>query len=57
MLGLRNLGRQFIKHIIGLGNKVFLWLDGWLLDRPPLPKYGFRTVYDVGSNINALLQA
>jgi hypothetical protein len=32
---------------------VFLWLDNWHLDGCLLDAYGFRTVYDAGSNLEA----
>jgi hypothetical protein len=53
ILKLRNLAKQFLKFKIGDGSKVFLWFDSWHPDGCLLDVYGFRVVYDAGSNLEA----
>ena len=40
------------KHRIEQGRDVFVLLDNSRTDGHLFPKYGFRVVYDTGSNIN-----
>ena len=46
------LARHLQKHRIEQGGDVFVLLDNSRTDGPLFPKYGFRVVYDTGSNIN-----
>lgn len=52
---LREFTRQFIKFKVGSGCNIYLWLDNWHPDGILYEKYGFRAVYDAGSNIDAKL--
>ena len=49
---LRELARHLQKHRIEQGGDAFVLLDNSRTDGPLFPKYGFRVVYDIGSNIN-----
>jgi hypothetical protein len=57
LLNLREVARDFIHFSVGEGNKIFLWLDLWHPDGILLAKYGFRPIYDAGSQINAKLSS
>ena len=39
------------------GGDVFVLLDNSRTDGPLFPKYGFRVVYDIGSNVNFLISS
>lgn len=50
---LRDLARKFLKLQLGEVRNVHLWLDNWHPDGILLHRYGFQTIYDVGSSLEA----
>lgn len=53
LLNLRELAKEFISFIVGEGHSIFLWLDCWHPAGRLLDTYGYRIVYDTGSNLDA----
>jgi hypothetical protein len=47
------LAKEFISFKVGEGHSIFLWLDCWHPVGRLLDTYGFRIVYDTGSNLDA----
>jgi len=53
LLNLCELAKEFISFKVGEGHSIFLWLDCWHPAGRLLDTYGFRIVYDTGSNLDA----
>jgi hypothetical protein len=53
ILKLRKIAKDFIHLSIGDGARTFLWYDNWHPDGHLIEKYGYRAIYDAGSNVNA----
>lgn len=57
LLKLRDMVRTFIRFQVASGEHIFLWLDLWHPDGILVDKYGYRAIYDAGSQINAILSS
>jgi hypothetical protein len=53
LLNLCKLVKEFISFKVGEGHSIFLWLDCWHPAGRLLDTYGYRIVYDTGSNLDA----
>jgi len=53
LLNLHELAKEFISFKVGESHSIFLWLDCWHPTGRLLDTYGYRIVYDTGSNLDA----
>ncbi|XP_059454950.1 uncharacterized protein LOC132185154 [Corylus avellana] len=53
LLKLRDLARKFLKLQLRDVRNIHLWLNSWHPDGILLDRYGFQTIYDVGSSLEA----
>jgi hypothetical protein len=55
ILKLRDVAKLFLRFEVGNGDNIHLWLDWWHPAGILIEQYGFRTVYDAHSHIEAKL--
>lgn len=53
ILQLRSFAHPLIKHLIGNGQSIFLWMDHWHPIGPLFQHYGRRVVYNMGRSLGA----
>ncbi|XP_059454949.1 uncharacterized protein LOC132185153 [Corylus avellana] len=53
LLKLRDLARKFLKLQLRDVRNIHLWLNNWHPDGILLDRYGFHTIYDAGSSLEA----
>jgi len=54
---LRRHAKNFLKHEVGDGKAIHLWMDNWHPSGALVEKYGFRIVYDSQSRLDAKLDS
>jgi hypothetical protein len=54
---LRDIAKKFLRFEVGDRENIHLWLDFWHPVGILLEKYGFRTVYDAQSSVEARLSS
>lgn len=57
IFGLRSLGQNFIKAVVGNGKDTFLWLDDWHTLGPLFQKFGSRVMFNLGRSLGAKLDS
>jgi hypothetical protein len=53
LLKLLNFAKQFILSKVGKDKNIFLWLDSWHPDGILHDIYGYRVIYDAGSQLES----
>jgi len=56
LLKLRSIAKNFLKHEVGDGKHIHLWIDNWHPSGALVEKYGYRIVYDAQSRLDARLE-
>jgi hypothetical protein len=57
ILKLRGIAKSFLKHEIGDGKSIHLWIDNWHPSGVLVERYGYRIVYDSQSRLDARLDS